>query len=111
MSANTRIHRQSRKHGPKSISKIIHKLKDQYYVENGSQRNIVEFFKTYVTIEDQIKLIKSFRANYTKAIDDFDAQDYFMLAIPDTIKEASGITKNLFKKWLCHTVLIGKNAP
>lgn len=43
-----------------------------------------------MTIGNQIKLIKTFRANYAKAIENFEVQD---MQLPETIEEASSITK------------------
>jgi len=34
----------------------------------GSQQNVVDFFKKYVTIEDKIKIVKSFRLEKTKVV-------------------------------------------
>ena len=52
----------------KTFLKIIEKLKDEYFKQFGSQRNVLEFFKNYVTTYNQIKLIKAFKANYTDVI-------------------------------------------
>ena len=73
----------------KVFLEIIDELKEQYFKEYGSQRNVVEFFKNYVTKDNQIKLIKSFRANYAKVIENFEAQDCHMSPLPKTIEEAS----------------------
>lgn len=74
----------------KAFLKIIQELKEQYFKEYGSQRNVVEFFRNYVTTDNQIKLIKTFRANYAKVIENFEAHD---IPLPKTIEEASEITK------------------
>jgi hypothetical protein len=80
----------AKKMDQKVFLKIIEDLKEQYFKEYGSQRNVVEFFKKYVTPEDQFKLIKAFRANYAKVIENNWSQD---LTPFETIEQASATTK------------------
>ena len=80
--------------GANAFLKIIESLKEEYFKEYGShKRNVYEFFRNYASTDNQIRLIKAFRANYTKVIEDFEAQDYLMSPFPQTIEKASEVTK------------------
>jgi hypothetical protein len=48
---------------------IIRELKEKYFQEFGSRRNVFAFFKTYLTQEDKIKLIRSVEADWKKTVE------------------------------------------
>ena len=52
----------------KSIQENNRISEKDYYAVFGLQQNVVDFFKKYVTIEDKIKIIKSFRVKKTKVV-------------------------------------------
>jgi hypothetical protein len=76
---------------------IAKKMHEKYKAEYGSQRNVFDFFNYYVSKENQFKLIKSFRANYTKVIDQIVPNQW---NAETTIEKASQITKIPIEKRL-----------
>jgi hypothetical protein len=69
---------------------IIGILKEDYFKIFSSRRNIFDFFQNHIPIEGKIKLIRSFRANWTKVIERFCLKVYqpILKPFPNTIEEA-----------------------
>jgi len=44
-----------------TFKKIVQSLKNDYHKDYGSQRNVVNFFDKYVSLNDKVKIIKSFK--------------------------------------------------
>ena len=56
--------------------KIIEEFKTVYHSEYGSTRNVVDFFHKYMTIEDKVSIIKSFRYKNTKVVSQYSEKLY-----------------------------------
>ena len=69
---------------------IIRILKEEYFKAYSSRRNINDFFQNHVSNENKIRLIRSFRANWTKVIERFCLKMYqpILKPFPKTIEEA-----------------------
>ena len=81
--------------GKKEFKKIIRILKEKYFQEFGSRRNVFAFFNNYSIKEDKIKIIKSIRGKWTEVIDQFYPQIYDARhpPIPKTISELGKQTR------------------
>jgi hypothetical protein len=53
------------------FKEIIRKLKDDYFLEFGSRRNVFAFLKEHLAQEDKIKLIKSVKADRRETVEGF----------------------------------------
>jgi|GEM_PF-5904716 hypothetical protein len=53
------------------FKEITRKLKENYFQEFGSRRNVLAFFEEHFTQEDKIKLIKSLKSEYRETVRGF----------------------------------------
>jgi len=60
----------------KTFKKIIEDFKIIYHAKYGSTRNVVDFFHQYMTKEDKVNIIKSFRYNRTKVVNQYSEKLY-----------------------------------
>lgn len=77
---------------------IMRILKEEYFKAYSSRRNIIDFFQNHISIENKVKLIKSFRANWTKVVSGFCMKTHqpILSPFPNSIEEAGKrLNKNI----------------
>lgn len=55
----------------KEFKKIIEKLREEYFSEYGSSRNVLDFFQKYLSTKEKLLLVRSIEAKWTKIIPEF----------------------------------------
>ena len=60
----------------KTFKQCLEELKEEYHSEFGSTRNVAEFFDKYISDDDKVKIIKSFRIKRNDIVYSYSAKLY-----------------------------------